>query len=279
MDAQNLIGKTDNRKKSLGISIAIHTALIVLGLIPLASSITIPESADEPVFVPVVFAESTESSGSTAGAETTESVVEEVIKPVTETEAVVEETIIEEVAEVEIEESMRHLGSAEDVRIDPRPNAERSGIGEDVVSEEQVEEVEETNTNSSGATDNHVDNATGAGGDQTDDGSGDGAAADGVITRRVIHRADIAEAAATSGVVVVDICIDRKGRILTVKNNADGTTVDDIEMVRHAMEIAAMYRFETDYSAALRECGSLTFIFDIESGLEEVQLMADAGIE
>ena len=37
-------------------------------------------------------------------------------------------------------------------------------------------------------------------------------------------------------------------------------------MVRDVLNLVTAYRFETDYSAALRECGSITFIFDVDNG-------------
>ena len=72
--------------------------------------------------------------------------------------------------------------------------------------------------------------------------------------------------------IVVDVCIDRQGKILFARNNGEETTIENMEMVRHALDIASNYRFETDYSAALRECGSLTFVFDIEKGEEGIWL-------
>lgn len=240
------------RKKSLAISFGLHTGLLALGLVPLASELDITRYEEEMMIVPVVFAEAQESSSSASEtAQVTETPVETTIEEVNE----VAETVTVEESEV--------------VETEPVEIAENEAI-EDQTLEADVESASQASTDESGEEGLGTGDANGV---------GEGAAADGVITRKVIHRADIAEAAEYSGTIVVDICIDRRGRILTAQYNPEKTTVDDMEMVRKALDIAALYRFETDYEAALRECGSLTFIFDIDAGIGEVSLMADAGVK
>ena len=252
-------------KKSMGISLGVHLGLIALGLIPFASQIDYTEDFDEMLIVPVVFAENQESSSSSSS--TSEA---EAIKEIAETtvEEVVEETVIEEIIEEVIVEEESPVEAEPEVIEEPQEIIEAE-------EEAEIEEVAETSEETAGTAEEEAEDS-GTGGTADGDSAGDGAEADGVITRKIIHREDIAEAADHSGTIVVDICIDRRGRILTVMNNGDLTTIKDVDMIRKALEIATMYRFETDFEAAKRECGSLTFIFDVESDTEDVRLLATA---
>ncbi|MDX1478782.1 MAG: hypothetical protein R3301_13810 [Saprospiraceae bacterium] len=252
-----LSSEARNKKTSMRISVGLHTALLVLGLIPLTSSITMDDQ-DDIVVIPIEFAEFAQSNDE--GLQAKSPVPDPEVKPVVEAQEV-EPDIVE--AE-EIQDVAQVTEQVEEVE---------SEIVEETVEEVAASEDNVTSDDTESATEGGSD-ATLADGDiEGSDVSGadagqKGLDGDGVITRQIIYRQDISQAALHSGKIVVDLCIDRRGRVLSVANNGEGTTITDMDMVRQALEIATGYRFETDYSAARRECGSLTFIFDIEGGLE-----------
>ncbi len=252
--------KTD-RKKSAMITGGVHAALLIIGLIPLTASIQ--EQAQEQYVIPIEFAEFAQSSDE--GLEATSDILIPEEKPVVE--EVSEEVAIEEFSETEVEEEI----------IEEIETTQESEVTEDVAEVEastaDSEAEAEVDPESTGGQEATADagEVQGADSDGSENGQ-NGLDGDGVITRKIIHREDITAAAHESGVIVVDVCIDRRGKILFARNNPEETTIDNMEMVRHALDIASNYRFETDYSAALRECGTLTFVFDIEKGAEGIWL-------
>lgn len=239
----------------------VHAALLIIGLIPLTSAIH--EQAQEQYVIPIEFAEFAQSSDE--GLEATSDVLIPEEKPVVEEHT--EEVAIEEFSEIEVEEEMVEEVETplESEVLDEVEEIEASTAASEA---EAAVEPESTRGQEATASEGEVQGADTEGNDNGQNGL-DG---DGVITRKIIHREDITAAAHESGVIVVDVCIDRKGKILFARNNGEKTTIENVEMVRHALDIASDYRFETDYSAALKECGSLTFVFDIEKESEGVWL-------
>jgi hypothetical protein len=96
-----------------------------------------------------------------------------------------------------------------------------------------------------------------------DGGGGDGLEGDGIITRKVIYREDISSVAKVSGRVVLDICIDREGKVIYAAYDPEKTTITDTEIIKQAYYLAVRYRFEAKYNAPKKEWGELTFIFSI----------------
>lgn len=97
-----------------------------------------------------------------------------------------------------------------------------------------------------------------------DGGGGDGLEGDGIITRKIIYRESITQIAKVSGKVVLNICIDRQGKVVYTAYDAEKTTITDTDIIKRASYLASRYRFETNYNAPARECGQLTFIFTID---------------
>ena len=81
---------------------------------------------------------------------------------------------------------------------------------------------------------------------------------DGVITRAVVYRPSIDELIVENGVVVLDVCINQRGRVTKVRWNEDASTLTDLDLVRKAQAKAKAYVFETDRSAPRLECGRLS---------------------
>jgi len=81
---------------------------------------------------------------------------------------------------------------------------------------------------------------------------------DGILTRAVIYRPALDEVVKQNGSVVLNICINQRGRVIGVKWNKERSTIKDTDVVREAIEKAKDYRFETSYDAPSRECGALS---------------------
>lgn len=253
--------KQTHKKKSMLISMAVHGGLLLLALIPMAAHIEIDNDADSEYVIPIEFAEFSQSSEEGLQAKSPQKDTEH--KPVTEEKQlepdIVEAEEVQDVAQVTeevqpvqsevIEEEVQEVEASEDEVVSDDAEAAAEGGSESTLAEGPVE---------------GTDVAGEAMGQEGLDG-------DGVITRQIIYRQDIAQAADYSGVIVVDICIDRQGKVMTARNNEDKTTIRDMDTVRKALSLSVGYRFETDYTAARRECGSLTFIFDIEGETQYAQ--------
>ncbi|HHS95384.1 MAG TPA: hypothetical protein ENJ45_02260 [Phaeodactylibacter sp.] len=87
---------------------------------------------------------------------------------------------------------------------------------------------------------------------------------DGLFNRRVIYRADVKSVTKEEGKIVINLCVNRAGRVVYSKFNKEASTIKTTSVIRKALEVAKQYRFEKDYSAPDKQCGKLTFIFEIE---------------
>ena len=259
MKSMNVLkNRQSNEKKSMTITVIVHAVLLIIGLLPLTSSIVFEQEGETQYVIPIEFAEFAQSSDE--GLQAKSPVPDPEHKPVVEQEEVepdiVEAEVIEEVAQVTEE-------------VEPI----ESEIVEEVVDEVAASEDTQVNNDEASASEGGTNATLADGPTEGSDTAGDsdgqsGLDGDGVITRKIIYRQDISQVAFENGVIVVDICIDRQGKVMTAANNSENTTVEDMEMIRQALYLTTGYRFETDYSAAKRECGSLTFIFDIEGDME-----------
>lgn len=81
---------------------------------------------------------------------------------------------------------------------------------------------------------------------------------DGVITRAVVFRPALDDVIVENGTVVLDVCINQRGRVTKVRYNAERSTIHDLDVVRNAQAKAKDYRFEVDRTAPRLECGRLT---------------------
>lgn len=102
--------------------------------------------------------------------------------------------------------------------------------------------------------------ATPGDGDEGLDFSGDG-----IFGRRVVYRADVKKITHEEGKIVINLCVDRIGRVVYSKYNTELSTITTPSVVAKAERTAAKYRFDKDYTAAPKECGKLTFIFDLDN--------------
>ena len=237
MKAQTRGKENLNKAKGLKISLGIHLAIMIAALMPMISS-TSTQTADEAYIIPIEFAELSSSANEGMQARSikpapvpTPVVDKEEPKPSpVEAPEVVEETqIIEETEEIEseiVEESVEEVAASEDqVEANDEISASEGGSNETNVTGEQ--EGTETDGDESGLA---------------------GLDGDGVLTRRIIYRQDITQVAEQDGVIAINVCIDRQGKVSAAKFNEDHTTIEDKELIRRALNIAAEYRFEVDFS-------------------------------
>ncbi|MEM8909010.1 MAG: hypothetical protein AAGD05_14280 [Bacteroidota bacterium] len=87
---------------------------------------------------------------------------------------------------------------------------------------------------------------------------------DGIFNRKVIYRADVKKITKEEGKIVVNLCINQDGRVVYAKLNDDLSTIETPSVLRKAIRVATDYRFERDRSAPRKQCGKLTFLFEIE---------------
>lgn len=230
---------------------AFHVSILALGFLPFAAQ-QIEEKQVEMQVIPIRFAEFASQS---EGLQSKSPKVIEEVRPVNE-------------------EPKETVGSdTPEPAEEPVPVTEEVETESDVVEEtvneveasENSEEVEAEEASAQGGFDATITEGNAEGSSAEGDKSGsNGIDGDGVITRKIIYREDISKVAHKNGKIVLNLCIDRFGRIREMKYNEEESTIYDTGMVREAMDVAVHYRFEKDFNAAVRECGKLTFIFDVE---------------
>jgi hypothetical protein len=81
----------------------------------------------------------------------------------------------------------------------------------------------------------------------------------GLSGRRILERAPIRDSTAKTGTVVVNLCVNRKGKVVSAEYAPKGSTTADEHLVRLALENARQYRFEK--SREKKQCGNMTFNF------------------
>ncbi len=113
-------------------------------------------------------------------------------------------------------------------------------------------------------------------GDDNDSGIGTGdhgegefdASGDGIFGRKVIYRdpSMIALASSKSGQIVFKVCINRRGSVSFIEIDDFKTTIDDVSLLRKALDALHKYKYEVDYTAAKEQCGAYTLKVDNYKG-------------
>lgn len=109
--------------------------------------------------------------------------------------------------------------------------------------------------------------STSSDGDDVTPGDGDDGmdfSGNGIFGRRVIYRADVKKLAQEKGKIVVNLCVNRTGRVVYAENNEELSTIKTASLVKKTVATTKKYRFDKDYTAKVKECGKLTFIFDLK---------------
>ena len=237
------------KKSGLRATLMVHGVLIILGLLPFMNSLQDEAAAYENT-VEINFVNADISSGTSSSAKKTETPKEEVIEKSIPKPKATEPVITEETSEVEIENNDKVIETEEiEEVIEEETQAE-------VVDESETEVVVEVVEEGEGEGD-EGDHITGKElGEMDFEG-------DGIFGRKVIYRADVKSITEREGKVVVNLCVNREGLVTHVAWNKENSTITDTEYVKKAMEVAALYRFQKDYSAPSSQCGKLSFIFDL----------------
>lgn len=81
----------------------------------------------------------------------------------------------------------------------------------------------------------------------------------GLSGRRVLKRAPIRDSTAQTGTVVVNLCVNRKGKVISAEYAPKGSSTADEHLVRLALENARQWRFEK--SKIKKLCGDIKYKF------------------
>lgn len=90
--------------------------------------------------------------------------------------------------------------------------------------------------------------------------SGNDFQGDGLLTRKVIERANLDKIIKQNGKIVINLCVDRDGAVIFTKADKKSSSIKDPLLLKKAERAAGRYRYEKDYQAAERQCGKLTVI-------------------
>jgi Membrane-bound metallopeptidase len=115
-----------------------------------------------------------------------------------------------------------------------------------------------------GTGDNPFGKSSGTGGGSGGgDGTGIGASIGGGLGgRAVVSRGRIVDDSQKSGKVVIEVCVDSDGRVVSADYTQRGSTTSDSELKSKALQAAKAYRFAA--SNAETQCGTITFNFQLK---------------
>ena len=167
--------------------------------------------------------------------------------------------IVEEIPEVPVEEPKKETKPVKVVSAEKPTEATSttsSGAGKETSG--STSGAGEGKTGSSESGDSKTDGVADEG-DQGMDFSGDG-----IFGRRVVKRADVKKITTETGKIVINLCVNPSGKVVFSELNEELSTIENKSVLKKARKIASEYRFERDYTAPAKQCGKLTFIFDIE---------------
>lgn len=86
-----------------------------------------------------------------------------------------------------------------------------------------------------------------------------------LFSRKVIYRQDITNLIKESGKIMVNLCVNQAGRVVSAEYDKAGSTLHDRKLTKLAEDATKHYKFEKDASAPKSHCGKLTFVFKIDA--------------
>ena len=92
--------------------------------------------------------------------------------------------------------------------------------------------------------------------------TGSGRVGGGLGNRGVLHEPQISDRSQKTGRVVINVCVDQKGKVIKAEYTQKGSTTTDSELKEIARKAALQFRF-TD-SDVLEQCGTITVDFKIK---------------
>lgn len=260
-----------DKKRGLLITFSIHTALLLLAILPFMSHMTQPKQPEpfaDAITIEFVAQLASTKKPSKAQASKAPPKQEErpeqvkpkpkpVDKPQPKPQPQPKPTLtVEEPAEIEMPEATEPAEEIEPVPENLEP--------ESIPQEPETEESGSPNTSNSAP---EVDNGTNGSGHAPGDAGMDDEdySGDGVFGRRVVYRPDIKELTEKNGKIVVGLCVNPDGKVVKTEFIEEGSTITDRNLIAKATFYAKYYRFDKDYTAPGKQCGKLTFVFKIEN--------------
>jgi outer membrane biosynthesis protein TonB len=108
-------------------------------------------------------------------------------------------------------------------------------------------------------TGNESNNGTATGGTGTGTGS---APFTGLMYRKVISRPSMTVRSELEGKVVVEVCVDRLGKVIDATIKTKNTTATDASLIERSLSYARQYKYEAKEDAPERQCGYISFIYE-----------------
>lgn len=68
-----------------------------------------------------------------------------------------------------------------------------------------------------------------------------------------------------SGIVVVEVTVDRNGNVTNARGGVRGSTTNDAELVNAAEKAARRARFDVNQNAAAYQTGTITYVFKLQN--------------
>lgn len=254
-----------NKRRGLLIAFLIHVIILGLALIPfMRYSIKEDVSLSEAVEIMVFdFSKSREGASAQARPEPKEEMVKKSAAPAEAEVFKIEPLPVPEVVTTTAPEKIK-LPEPSMPEVKEVPDAKSSTVSTSESPTAQPS-TSETATSDAPSGDSQQGNSSTAGTAESVEGEGKGSRYDGldlsgngVLTRRLLKRAKIDALIRQDGIFVINICVNQRGRVIGAKYNEELSTIKDMKLVRKAMDAAMEYTFDTDYSAAQKECGRLT---------------------
>lgn len=81
----------------------------------------------------------------------------------------------------------------------------------------------------------------------------------GLSGRKILVRPPVRDTSSLTGTVVVDLCVNRKGKVIAATYAPKGSNTKNEHLIQVALENARQYRFER--SKLRKQCGSITYKF------------------
>ena len=85
----------------------------------------------------------------------------------------------------------------------------------------------------------------------------------GIFGRKVIYMPPVQKLAEKTGVITVNMAVNRAGKVVAVALNDKSTTINDKKLINKMLNMSAYFRFEADYSAPPVQYCKYVFIFEI----------------
>lgn len=283
-----LANEKKNRKKGYFTSAMIHTAAIVLALIPFAISQDEEPTQEDILFVAMEFSD---FDGGMASASTKpveqieekkeEAPVEEVEAPIEPVEVVsepeptpeptpepvVESKTVKKIVTTEVAETKVKVAEEKakvEKKVTPKAAPKRKVVNANAkkASTKKVGTAAKKGTPSkSKAGEGKTGKATTGKAEKGEDKMDFNG--DGLLSRKVTYRAPVARMSKESGKIVVNICVNPDGKVIYTEYNKTESTIKKVDLALEAQMYARQYRFEKDYKAPPKQCGKLTFIFEL----------------